>query len=139
MRDLIPRVRIALVESGDDRPFAVENDAGDPEGSSSDFRDPTKFPLLRNGIADRGYRTVPQGALNDRRRLSIARAAGLGGCLRMLAPERHDMEEGGFARIGTSACRTGWKGDDVDGRVRMAGGKNRTVRIREQLCGRARF
>eukprot|EP00553_Chaetoceros_curvisetus_P009940 CAMPEP_0204617628 /NCGR_PEP_ID=MMETSP0717-20131115/4542_1 /ASSEMBLY_ACC=CAM_ASM_000666 /TAXON_ID=230516 /ORGANISM="Chaetoceros curvisetus" /LENGTH=574 /DNA_ID=CAMNT_0051631201 /DNA_START=30 /DNA_END=1757 /DNA_ORIENTATION=+ len=75
---LLPSVRIALIEPGKDylSPNKEHMARNDPKGH---FRSPEYYPSLWAGAANRGYRTVPQGALNDRQ-LSVARASGVGGC-----------------------------------------------------------
>ncbi len=73
---LLPDVRIALIESGDDH---LSKAAASNDPVNHEFLAPTKTMLLWNGKADRGYKTIPQTQLNNRA-IPFTRASGLGGC-----------------------------------------------------------
>jgi choline dehydrogenase len=69
---LLPTVRVALLESGNDY-------SGSKANFNADISDPKKFGSTWDGPAERGYRTVPQKGLNHRR-LALLRGNGVGGC-----------------------------------------------------------
>ena len=69
LANLLPNIRIALIESGEDYLASP----------TEDFSIPERFPVTWDGPANKGYRTVPQTALNGRQ-ISIFRAAAVGGC-----------------------------------------------------------
>ena len=115
LMDLLPDVRIALIESGDDH---LSKAAASDDPVNHEFLAPTKTTLLWNGKADRGYKTIPQKQLNSRAFL-FTRASGLGGCSTI----NYMIWMRGFRSDWDENMPEGWKGDDIEAEFQWLEGK----------------
>jgi len=121
---LLPDIRIALIESGED--YLASPDA--------DFAVPENFPKTWSGPADRGYRGVPQKALNDRR-LSIYRAAAVGGCSVVNAM----IWSRGFKADWDKNMPTGSKGEDIEKEFNWLEARIAPVKYDGNVCAEMSF
>jgi choline dehydrogenase len=106
--NLLPNTKIALIESGDDY-LAPADPSCSPKEVSTDFSNAEHFPKTWDGPANKGYRTVPQPALNDRQ-ISIVRASAVGGCSVVNAM----IWMRGFQEDWDEFMPVGFKGRDVE-------------------------
>jgi len=106
--DLLPDdARVALIESGQD--FLGPTSSSARTSDDNDFSIAERFARTWAGPANKGYRTVPQKALNDRR-LSIVRAEAIGGCSTVNAL----IWTRGFKQDWDDHMSPGFRGDDIE-------------------------